>query len=127
MAGGFGKEVSRLFAEAMYNDDCYVQQRKKSGLYQNDIRNFVLEFQGEALFDHCPPREHHAFQSYVDISNRIKNPMKLGRHLKILSEKRDFDRHLANLPRQPDTDSEDDDDEEDDNDYEFGVENVVDM
>ena len=60
------------------------------------------------------PREYNAYWEYVDNNSKIRNPRKLGRHLK-LSQKRDFDNHLADLPRQPDLNDDDYDENDDDN------------
>ena len=87
------------------------------GLYRDDVHNFVLRvssLEGAALFDHFPHREYNAYCEYMDNNSKIRNPRKLGRHLK-LSQKRDFDNHLADHPIQPDLSDNDNDENDDDN------------
>ena len=112
MGGGFGKEVDRLFNVAMFGGDIYDTKRKKRPKYSQDVGNFVAEFKDEALFDYCPPREYDNFPEYSDISNRIKSPVRFGRHLAALSRSLDFWRHRSENAREPrhDDDADNDDD-----------------
>ena len=99
MGGGFGKEIDRLFNKTVCNIESSYQQRKRSTSYKDDLVRFVDEYQKEALFDYCPPREHTGFEAYVDNSSAIKRPSDLAKRLNSLSDEHDYWRLRAERAR----------------------------
>jgi hypothetical protein len=102
LGGGFGREIDRMFHAAMFGYESYTKRPKHKPHYAHDVMQFVEEFRSDGLFDYFPPREHDAFPQYVDNSNRIKSPIRFGRHLVSLSEDIDYWRHRASRARRPD-------------------------
>ena len=89
MGGAFGKEVQRIFRDAMCLGDEYMAKKNHSARYQRDVVTFVNEFSGEALFDYIPPRSHRAFSGF-SLTTDIRSPRKLGQHIRALNEDLDF-------------------------------------
>ncbi len=100
MGGGYGKEIDRLFDQAICNHPVkYDVQTKKPSAHRKDIESFLETYQEEALFDYCPPRQHHGFENYIDESARVERPTDLARRLVKLSTDYDFWRYRAQRAR----------------------------
>ena len=101
MGGAFGKEMQRVFQEAMCLGDTFLAKRSHTARYYNDLKTFVNEFASEALVDYVPPRSHRAFPNFV-LDTGIKSPRKLGRHIRALNDDLDFWRERQQRrPRRP--------------------------
>ena len=100
MGGAFGKEVQELFHISMGQQLHRDPSHKRPAHYARDIQRFIQDFKGDGIFHYCPPRHHSAFPEFVDKGNKIKSPVKLGKHIGRLAKKMDFWRRRAQRARE---------------------------
>ena len=87
MTGSFAADFEKAFLLAFGQvSHTYLG---KSAHHEQDVVHLIEEFLKDGLFEYCPPRQHRAFPGYVR-SDSLKNPLKLGRHIKELDRHMDF-------------------------------------
>ena len=98
IGGEFGKNFDKMVSESLGTTVSFTY-RKNPQKYQRDLEVFVAEFQKADLFDVKPGRCHKAFPAFT-AHTPLKDPEKLGRHLRKLSHDMDLWRRAART-RQP--------------------------
>ena len=113
LGGDYRKEIDRVFLQAWgLGQEHY--RKKKPPNYNQDLQRFVREFQEDALFHYIPPRSHSAFENFV-CTTSVREPRKLGKRLRALSEELDFWRRRQ---RERAEGYGDEDEDEDENEHE---------
>ena len=98
LSGEYGKLFHSTFAQSIGKGHP-LTHKKSNSPYKKDLEVFVEDFQGDALFDYLPVREHKAFPEFV-WTQKIKDPVKLGKKLKAHSQTLDFWKRRAQNHRQ---------------------------
>ena len=93
MSGTFGKKIDNLVSKAGFSRqkaEHSTHQRQKNW-YGKDLKTFGDVFVKDDLFDYKPGRAHAAFINFTrSPSSKVRDPIKFGKHLRSLSEDRDF-------------------------------------
>ena len=89
MSGQWGKEIDRLLRLSLDMTLSEDSETFEKDSYKDDLKEFVESMTENDLFAYEPQREHVGFPKFKRTC-RIKSPLKLGKHLRELSEDLDF-------------------------------------
>ena len=87
MGGSFGKDIDKILNHAgvlSFTESSSSRAGFKKR-QQEDIMAFVNQFNADKLFSFVPNRSHVGLEAFQYI-NKIKQPLKLGKKLRVLSE-----------------------------------------
>ncbi len=90
LSGAFGHQVDRILRCQMGRHEGHATpSRNRQMSRSEDIRRFVQEFQQDALLAYIPGRQFQGTE-VPETDGTLRDPVKLGSHLRSLSEDKDF-------------------------------------
>ena len=87
MGGSFGKDIDRILTNAgvvSFTDSWSSREGYKKRM-KADIKAFVKDLKDDQLFSYIPERSHVGMENFT-YERRIKNPLKMAKKMRALSE-----------------------------------------